>query len=283
MAIMHVDNYECAGTDHSGAPLLLIHGWGMHGGMWGGVAEKLAQHFNVYAVDLPGHGFSKKNVGWVERSDTHHVPNVCGDGYRCAQPILRDIVEMLSAQFDKPLTVCGWSLGGQIALSWAAREPEKIKRLVLVASTPCFAEREDWPFGMASSTLQQFAADLEKNHAATLRRFLALQVRGSEGERELLEVMRERIFSRGEPHPDALRGGLEILRDADLRELLPEIKQPTLVIAGERDKLTPPAASHHLAQTLTDARMVEIKGAAHTPFLSHPDEFVAELKKFMES
>ena len=278
MATLHVDHYG------SGAPLLLIHGWGMHGGMWGGVAEKLAQQFHVMAVDLPGHGFSKeKNVGWVERSDTHRREHSAHDGYRCAQPILRDIVEMLSAQFDQPLSVCGWSLGGQIALRWAAREPEKIKRLVLVASTPCFAEREDWPFGMACNTLQQFAADLEKNHVATLRRFLALQVRGSEGERELLEMLRERIFSRGEPHPDALRGGLKILRDTDLRELLPEIKQPTLVIAGERDKLTPPTASHHLAETLPDAHMVEIKGAAHAPFLSHPDEFVVELKKFIKS
>jgi len=274
MTAMHVDS--CG----SGAPLLLIHGWGMHGGMWGGVAEQLAEHFRVLAVDLPGHGFSAPYVGWVERSDTHHAPDI-DDGYRCAQPILLEIVEALSAQFDEPLTVCGWSLGGQVALHWAAREPEKIKRLVLVASTPCFAERGDWPFGMARATLQQFAAELEKNHTATLRRFLALQVRGSEGERELLANLRELLFSRGEPHPDALRNGLEILRDADLRSALPEIGQPTLVIAGERDKLTPPEASHYLAQTLPNARMVEIEGAAHAPFLSHPQIFIRHLKSFL--
>ncbi|MEO8342292.1 MAG: alpha/beta fold hydrolase, partial [Gallionella sp.] len=55
---LHVDRYEYAGSGDIGAPLLLIHGWGMHGGMWGGVAEKLAQHFPVLAVDLPGHGQS---------------------------------------------------------------------------------------------------------------------------------------------------------------------------------------------------------------------------------
>ena len=187
----------------------------------------------------------------------------------------------MAAQFSEPLTVCGWSLGGQVALHWAAREPEKIKRLVLVASTPCFAERDDWPFGMARATLQQFAAELEKNHAATLRRFLVLQMRGSEGERELLANLRELLFSRGEPHPDALRGGLEILRDADLRGALPEIRQPTLAIAGERDKLTPPEASHYLAQTLPNARVVEIEGAAHAPFLSHPQIFIQHLKSFL--
>ena len=164
---------------------------------------------------------------------------------------------------------------------WPGGEPEKIKRLVLVTSTPCFAERDDWPSGMARATLQQFAAELEKNHTATLRRFLALQVRGSEGERELLASLRELLFSRGEPHPDALREGLEILRDADLRSALPEIRQPALVIAGERDKLTPPQASYYLAQTLPNARLVEIKGAAHAPFLSHPQIFIQHLKSFL--
>ena len=135
---------------------------------------------------------------------------------------------------------------------------------------------------MPQETLLQFAADLEKDHTATLRRFLVLQVRGSEGERELLASLRESLFSCGEPEPDALRGGLEILRDLDMRDELPEIKQPSLVIAGERDRLTPPQASHYLAQAMPNARVVEIKGAAHAPFLSHQEAFVKCVVDFMD-
>ena len=181
------------------------------------------------------------------------------------------------------MDLLGWSLGGIIAQHWAAFEPEKVRRLILVSSTPCFAARSDWAFGMPQETLVQFAADLEKNHAATLRRFLALQVRGSEGERELLGALREKLFSRGEPHLDALRGGLAILRDADLRGVLPQITQPTLVIAGERDKLTPPEASHYLAQSLPHARAVVIAGAAHAPFLSHPEIVVEQVRNFLKN
>ena len=167
-------------------------------------------------------------------------------------------------------------------MRWAMRDPQQVERLVLVTSTPCFAGRDDWQFGMPQDTLLQFAADLEKNHTETLRRFLGLQVRGSEGERELLATLRESLFSHVEPDPDALRGGLEILRDLDLRDVLPEIKQPTLVIAGERDKLSPPQASHYLAQQMPNARVVEIEGAAHAPFLSHREEFVKQVLDFME-
>jgi len=129
--------------------------------------------------------------------------------------------------------------------------------------------------------LEQFAADLEQNHAATLRRFIALQLRGSENERELLVRLRERLFNRGEPDIGALRAGLDILRDADLRKEVPDVRQPTLVITGERDKLTPPEASSWLAQTMPGARLIRIAGAAHVPFLSHPDHFVEQIKSFL--
>ncbi|MFZ2161694.1 MAG: alpha/beta fold hydrolase [Sideroxyarcus sp.] len=264
----------------SGAPLVMLHGWGMHGGVWTDTVRKLAADFQVHNVDLPGYGYSR-DAGWVERSDTHRRSPE-NDGYRYAQPILRAIVDELSSAFPEPINLCGWSLGGIIAQHWAAREPEKVRRLILVNSTPCFAARDDWACGMPQETLAQFAAELEKNHAATLRRFLALQVRGSEGERELLATLREKLFNRGEPHLDALRGGLAILRDADLRDALPQITQQTLVIAGERDKLTPPEASHYLAQTMPNARMVEIKGAAHAPFLSHAELFVAAINDFLK-
>ncbi|MDD5384987.1 MAG: pimeloyl-ACP methyl ester esterase BioH [Gallionella sp.] len=264
---LHVDNYG------SGAPLLLIHGWGMHGGMWGGVAEKLAEHFRVLAVDLPGHGFS------VGRDSSRHS----GEVGMNPDLLMDSIVDQLSAQFDEQLAVCGWSLGGQIAQRWAIRHPQQISRLALVASTPCFVRRPGWECGMAEETLAEFAAALQQDYTLTLRRFLALQVRGSERERELLAALRSALLSRGEPDLAALQSGLEILRDCDLRSALPDIRQPALVVAGERDTLTPPQASHYLAAQLPDARLAAIKGAAHAPFLSHPDEFVMQLRRFMEN
>jgi pimeloyl-[acyl-carrier protein] methyl ester esterase len=254
-------------TGH-GEPLVMLHGWGMHGGAWGEVVSALAQCFQVHCVDLPGHGYSGK--GERERGITGSL------GFT-----LDSVVVELSARFDVPLNLLGWSLGGMVAQHWAALEPRKIKRLVLVASTPCFAQHGDWDCGVPQETLKHFAADLEKNFATTLRRFLALQVRGSENERELLAGLRERLFSRGEPELAALRGGLTILRDADLRGILPRIAQPALAIAGQRDKLTPPQASHYLAQAMPNARAVEIQGAAHAPFLSHPQVFIEHLKSFL--
>lgn len=246
-------------TIGSGAPIVLIHGWGMHGGVWGDVAQRLSQRFQVHCVDLPGFGVSTS----LPKTD------------------LDSLVRSLSEHFMEPVSVCGWSLGGQVAMHWAAREPSKVNKLIVVTSTPCFTNRHDWSFGLPSEVLEKFATELEHNHAATLRRFISLQLRGSENERELLTQLREQLFSRGEPDMSALRGGLEILRDADQRSEVAGIEQQTLVIAGQRDKLTPPEASHYLAQVIPNARLVEIEGAAHTPFLSHPDIFIEHVKSFL--
>lgn len=243
-----------------GAPILLIHGWGMHGGMWGKLAAQLAQTHRVYSVDLPGHGKSA-----------------------AMQPYHLDaLVEKLHAQFEQPLTLCGWSLGGQVALRWAQLHPQQIEKLALIATTPCFVQHEGWSCAMAADTLQEFAASLLQNHALTLRRFLALQVRGSEDERELLADLRTQLFSRGEPDVVALKGGLEILRDTDLRAALPSIAQPVLVLAGERDTITPLAAAQYTAQALPNASLLSIRGAAHAPFLSHRDEVVKHILSFMQ-
>jgi pimeloyl-[acyl-carrier protein] methyl ester esterase len=255
---LHVEKYG------SGAPLLLIHGWGMHGGMWGSVVEKLAEEFCVYVVDLPGHGQSEKGKERKEKGGALDV-----------------IVSALTERFSMPLTVCGWSLGGQIALRWAVREPLKVQRLILISSTPCFVKRDDWQCAMAAETLAGFADALTENYAQTLRRFIALQVRGSDGERELLVSLRAALFSRGEPSLNALQAGLEILRDCDCRGSLPTITQPSLVIAGERDTLTPPQASQYMAAQLLNAKLAMIKGAAHAPFLSHPEIFVEQIKSFL--
>lgn len=271
-----------------GEPLVMLHGWGMHGGIWAETAARLADDFEVHSVDLPGHGFSGKGEGGREKGSP--LPQA-GEGVGEPAPLplpsspfsLDFIVSELSARFPGRVNLLGWSLGGIIAQHWAAREPQQVRRLVLVASTPCFTERADWDCGMPQETLAQFAAELEGNHAATLRRFLALQLRGSENERELLAALRERLFSRGQPDIAALRCGLDILRNADLRADLPRIRQPVLAIAGERDKLTPPLASRHLAQVVPNGRAVEVEGAAHAPFLSHAEFFVEQVRDFLKN
>lgn len=290
MAGLHVDRYEYTGAGGSGVPLLLIHGWGMHGGMWSGAAKRLAQNFRVMAVDLPGHGYSQFRSPARGESEAREAKPDGGEGSDLATlsrerervlGFLDSIVDELSAQFDGSLAVCGWSLGGQVALRWALRYPQQVGRLVMVASTPCFVRLDDWKYALSVEILEEFAVNLQHHYALTLKRFLALQVRGGEQEREWLTVLRDALFSRGEPDLSALQSGLDILRSCDLRGALPEVKQAVLVLVGERDTLIPQQASQYLASRIPKGQLATIKGAAHAPFLSHPDEFVNHIVNFL--
>ena len=237
----------------SGPDLLLVHGWGMHGGVWGDLPALLARHFRVTTLDLPGHGRS--------------------DAPRAAQS-LGDFTDAVMELCPAPAVWLGWSLGGLVALDAALRYPEKVTRLVLAGATPKFVQAPDWPHAMPAEVFAEFARSLTHDYRATLLRFLSLHVGGNEDGRALLKQLRAKVFiPHGDPQPAALAAGLAILEQTDLRARPAEIRAPALVVHGSHDRLAAPAAAEYLAAHLPQARLLRIEGAGHAPFLSHPTQF----------
>jgi pimeloyl-[acyl-carrier protein] methyl ester esterase len=243
----------------AGPDLVMIHGWGMHGGVWGPVIDALSACFKLHIVDLPGLGYSPS------------ISPYTLDG-------LSDAIAQISPE---KVVVCGWSLGGQVALNWARRKPEQINKLVLVGATPKFVNAEDWAFGVESTVFREFAAQVQQDYRGTLSKFLALQAHGGDAAKETIRRLREHFFERGEPAAQDLQSGLDILLNSDLREALPRIQTPTRILHGDYDKLAPLKAGHWLAEHLPTADLQVCKGASHAPFLSHPTWFVEHLKEFL--
>jgi pimeloyl-[acyl-carrier protein] methyl ester esterase len=250
---LHVDTYG------HGPDLVLVHGWGMHGGIWDGVRDTLSASHRLHVVDLPGYGAST-NV----------------------EPYTLDtLAPLLARGVPDRVRVCGWSLGGQLALKWAAAFPQQVSQLVLVGATPCFTRRPDWDHGLSREVFDSFAGDLASNYEATLKRFLSLQARSGEDARQVMTELRRALFARGRPDLAALRGGLNILLQADLRNLVPEVRQPTLLIHGDYDTLVPVGAARWMAAHLPQGRLDEVRGAAHAPFLSHREKFIESIMGFL--
>ncbi|GAB4302601.1 MAG: pimeloyl-ACP methyl ester esterase BioH [Thiohalomonadaceae bacterium] len=245
-------------TTGRGPDLVLLHGWGLHGGIFRSVVPQLAAHHRLHIVDLPGHGRST-------------LPD--GDY------TLENVVRRVTAAVPENASWLGWSLGGRLALAAAARGAA-IARLILVGVNPCFTRRDDWPHGMPETEFEQFAASVQDDWEQTLQRFLAIQARGSERARDELRALRQALFAHGKPQPAALAGGLHILRDADLRTALPDITQPALVLHGARDTLAPLAAAEYTAAHLPQGKLQVIANAGHAPFLSHPDAFLHAVEEF---
>jgi len=244
----------------AGPDVVLLHGWALHGGMWGPWIEQLGRRARLHFIDLPGHGRSP----WPEGAAT-----------------LRDLARAVSPHVPSGAAVLGWSLGGMVALELARARPADLAALVLIATTPCFLAREDWPAGMNPAVLDGFAAGLAGDYRRTISNFLALQTWGDEHATQALRSLRANLGAHGEPDPYALAAGLGILREADLRADLATIAIPTLVIAGEHDRITPVAAGRELASRLSSARFIEIAKAGHAPFLSHADAVLGQVEGFL--
>jgi len=278
----------------AGPPVALLHGWAMHGGLFGPLAARLADRHRVHAVDLPGHGHSpppeavsiESVVAAVGAAlDAPEVADIAADAADPAHASGGTGIPVCDADRSRvraPVTLIGWSLGAAIALAFARARPDRVARLVLVGATPRFVTDVDWPHAMTAEALARFGDELAVSWRHTLQRFLALQVHGSDHGRAALHALHHELFARGQPAPAVLRDGLALLGRLDLRAQVPAIATPTLVVAGGRDALTPPGAARWLAAALPDARLVEITGAAHVPFLSHPDEFHAAVDGFLD-
>lgn len=246
-----------------GPPLLLLHGFAMHGGLFAPVVPALARRHRVHAVDLPGHG--------------HSPP-----GASITLPSLVASLSEAIGEIGEPVTILGWSFGGLVALKLAHALPRHVKALVLVCTSPRFVAADDWPHAMAASTLARFGDELKASYRLTLQRFLTLQVQSSDEGRATLASLRQALFAREAPSPATLSDVLRTLADTDLRGDVHEVAAPSLVVTGQRDALAPAAAGAWLAQTLPRARHVELAGAAHAPFLSHREAFTEAVSAFLD-
>ncbi len=243
-----------------GANLSLLHGWAMNAAVFEPFADRLAAHYQVNRVDLPGYGLS----GNASRQDFELQ--------------LEQLARALPAS-----TLIGWSMGGLYAIALCRRYPDKFKRLILLASNPCYVDRDDWPSGMPAAVFNEFAESLLANWQGTIRRFIGLQMHGVAGARNLIRDISELLRKGGEPDVAVLRFGLQLLLEQDMRDELSDLAIPVLAILGMRDKLVPASLAQQLPQLNPAIRVECLARSAHAPFLSDSENVEKLIDRFIAS
>ncbi|HET9032698.1 MAG TPA: pimeloyl-ACP methyl ester esterase BioH [Dokdonella sp.] len=241
-----------------GPDLVLVHGWAMHSGIFAPLSERLARHFRLHLVDLPGHGHNHD-----------YVPGSLDPG----------AVAEAIARATPPAIWIGWSLGGLVALRGALDHARQVRGLVEIAASPRFVRDVNWPHAVPATIFREFGAGLVAAFRPAIERFLALETLGSANAQEELRELKARVFERGDPSEQALLDGLDILDRADYRAELATFSTPSLWIAGRRDRLVPAAAMQWAAEQTGRGKYLEIS-AGHAPFLSHANEVAEAISEF---
>ncbi len=245
---------------HGPVPLVMLHGWAMHGGVLQPLVDALADQCTMHVVDLPGHGYSRD----------------------CGLPLEPSACAAAISDTTPPALWLGWSLGGLIALTAALEQPRQVHGLAMLCATPKFVRDEGWPHGGDAALVQRLGTDLETDYDATIERFLALEAMGSDDPRAELRHLRALVFARGKPDLRVLQEGIRILQHSDRRAALPDLGIPSAWIAGRRDRLVPPQAMQWSA-TRCGGSYIEIPRAGHAPFFGHADAVVKALQPLLAS
>ncbi|MEU9780082.1 3-oxoadipate enol-lactonase [Streptomyces phaeochromogenes] len=229
-------------------PLLLGPSLGTSTALWDKVAPELSVTHRVVRWDLPGHGESPAGL--------------IGPGATIADLAALVLALADSLGLDR-FSYAGVSLGGAVGLHLAVHHPERIERIAAICSSAHFNGSKPW-----------------EERAALVR---------AEGLAGLAEGANSRWFTPGftvpelvEDHrtadPDAYAACCDALAAFDIRERLPEIGAPTLLVAGRDDPATPPAHLREIADAVPGAALVEIPGASHLAPAQCPEAVLTALR-----
>lgn len=242
----------------SGPTLVMLHGWGMYSGIFASVIPQLAEYFSLVLVDLPGFGQSVLQTEQDYQFDR--------------------LINLINKVVAEPAYWLGWSLGGLITAGIAIHYPEKVRGLIQVATSPCFAAKKNWP-GITSEVFTQFYHNLVQEYEKTLQHFIALQVFQSQNYKMQLEQIKNILAEVKNPDEVTLCLSFDLLRNIDLRSELPTISCSVLALFGRLDKLVPVQIAEEIKTFLPQVQSVVFPSASHMPFLSHPNEFVNAIIK----
>ncbi len=242
-----------------GDDVILVHGWGMHAGFWREFAALLAERYRVTSLDLPGHGRSEM----IDKFS------------------LSEVAKALVNVSPEKAHWIGWSLGAAIVLHLVALYPERVHTLSLIAGNPKFSKVDSWNTGLEMEELDLFHNNLQQNFQVTLLRFLKLQTRGMAGSKSVFQTLRNRLNECEPPHADALLAGVEILKTADLRNVIIQLKQPMLILLGTEDSLVPVSVGNAIQKLCPSAQLSIIDQAGHIPFISHISQTLTHVFEFL--
>ncbi|AZQ38895.1 3-oxoadipate enol-lactonase [Streptomyces cyaneochromogenes] len=232
----------------SAPPLLLGPSLGTSSALWDKVAPELSITHRVVRWDLPGHGGSA--------ADLIGAGATVGD-------LARLVLALADSLGIERFAYAGVSLGGAVGLHLAVHHPERVDSLAVICSSAHFNGAKPW-----------------EERAALVRRV---------GLAGLAENANARWFTPGFTVPELVRDHrdadpaayaacCDALAAFDLRERLPEISSPTLLIAGREDPATPPAHLREIADAVPGAALVEIPGASHLAPAQCPEAVLTALR-----
>jgi 3-oxoadipate enol-lactonase len=239
-------------------PVVLVHPVGLDLTYWGAQIEALCDCYDVIAYDLPGHGRSAgRAADWT-------LPLAAG--------VLEQLIASTGA--DRAHLV-GLSVGGMISQQFAITHPQRVRSLTLIDTASAFQDAGRDLMRQRSRTV--VGAGMGAVLQTTIERWFTEETRSRRP--DLIDRVTRTLLA-DDPH---VHGAMwDMIAGLDLVGELGKIRCPTLILVGEFDPSSPPAAARQMHEHIADSRLHVIAGASHMAPLERPDEINEHLLAFLD-
>ena len=253
---MKIPNFTTLG---GGPTVLMLHGIGGGHLAFAPQVETLASSgYRAVAWDMPGYGRSAP----IEPYTFKGLAESC--------------IALIEALNCGDVTLVGHSMGGMVAQEVMARRPELVNKLVLSATSPAFG-KADGAWQREFIAQRTAPLDAGKTMAELAETLMPRMI----GPGALPEGVHLATHCMGMVPASTYRRALEALVTFDRRTDLLRINVPTLLLAGEFDKVAPPAVMKKMAAAIAGSTFLELKGAGHIANLEVPEDFDGLLLNFL--
>jgi pimeloyl-ACP methyl ester carboxylesterase len=243
-----------------GPPLVLLHGGPVDSRQWRGQLDGLSDEFTVVAWDMPGCGRSS------DPPETFRLPD-CAD-------CLAGFIDALG--LGRP-HVLGLSFGGGLALELYRRHPAIPRTLVLAGAYA------GWAGSLPPEVVEQRLQQCLREADLPAERWVRGWIPGLLTEAAPAEMVDELVAVMSDFHPAGYRVWARAFAEADLRDVLPRIEVPTLLLYGDADRRSPLELAEDLHAKIPSSRLVVMPGVGHLSNVEAAESFNAEVRSFLRS
>lgn len=188
-----------------------------------------------------------------------------------------DIRAVLDAVGSKKCTVIGFSEGANISAMFAATYPERTRSLILLSCTPCVAWKPDWQDGFRRAEFEQYKSDLISNWGAPvdLERLAPSAANDPNEQASWTDMLLDAA------NPSSAHRMAQMWYQMDIRQILPTIHLPSLVLHRRDETAIPIAHGRIAAELLPHGKLIELEGIDHVPWYGDADSVVEEIHRFL--
>jgi DNA-binding CsgD family transcriptional regulator/pimeloyl-ACP methyl ester carboxylesterase len=192
---------------------------------------------------------------------------------------MEDIVVILDAVGVEKATLLSVSEGGPSAIMFAATYPNRTAQIILYGTMPKVVRSDDYPWALSRSQYDRWLETMTENWGTpvSLQSFAPSRCEDQDFKDWWAKMLRQSAT------PGSVKSVLEALRDIDVRDVLPHVHIPALVIHRTGDRAVPVAGGRFLDQQLPNSQFIELNGQDHWWWVGDSEAVLNEIDRFMSN